>query len=64
MELNQLEQIALKGLIAREQAVLAPIQKDYRDFLAALEARLGLDAGSIGTKYRIDLETFNVKPVS
>lgn len=61
MDLSPMEKLALRGLIAREQAIarewIAPLQADYADWRAEVEHRLDVHEGAIGTTHRVDGET-------
>ena len=57
MELTDLERIALAGLLAREREILdryvLPWRADRTTLVSAVEARLGLPPGAIGTTHAL-----------
>ncbi len=58
MQLDDLEKMAYEGLIAREQNISREqerLQADYANLVAALEQRLKLKKGAIGTTHTLDL---------
>lgn len=59
IDLTDTERIALQGIQARQQH----IQTDQLALLRAIEERLRLPAGSIGTTHQIDGQTWRVAPV-
>lgn len=71
MQLTRIEGIALKGIAAQDreaqkahqefvETVLKPVQDQFADLAAEVEQRLGLDKGSIGSKYLFDIETLSL----
>ena len=57
--LTDIERIALQGIQARQQQV----QFDQLALLRAVEERLRLSAGAIGTTHQIDASTWRVSAV-
>lgn len=64
MHLSTVERIALRGLVARDQAVyrdhIEPLRRDYAEFTGEVEARLGLPQGSIGTTHALMPDTYEI----
>jgi hypothetical protein len=68
VELSTVERIMIDGLQAREREIqrdyTAPLQMDYQLVARAIEERLGLETGAIGTRYVIDVTTHSLIEVS
>src|SRR5689334_12734084 len=64
MTLTPIEKIALVGILARQQQVLAPLQQELQTLIRAVEDRLGLEPGSVGKTHNIDVDTGRVAPVA
>ncbi len=68
MELSTTERIMMDGLQAREREIerdyIAPLRMDYTLVARTVESRLGLETGSIGARYAIDMATHTVVEVN
>jgi len=65
-ELTDIERILMTGLVARDQAadqLIRILRADYQTAKRAIEARLGLAAGAIGTTHQIDTDRWIVQPL-
>lgn len=64
MDLLPLERIALSGMAARDreitERVIRPLEEDFSVLARAIETRLGLSCGAIGSTHYIDEQTFTV----
>lgn len=58
------ERIAMTGIAAREREVMAPIHRDLAALCRAVEARLGLEPGALGTTHVMDTDSWTVREVS
>jgi hypothetical protein len=64
MEINELEQIALLGVQAREREAVTRIQHEQAIVIQSIEKRLGLPTGSLGKTHAIDLVAMRVVETS
>ena len=54
--LNNIERIALIGLMAQKREALAPILGDEQAVVRLIEERLDLPSGAIGTTHQVSMD--------